>query len=86
MRSSLLKRQLNTEKELQWSAKFISARIAFHLIAESGLSRKEIIKRAKISQSNLSRYENEGCSIASLNRLAKSIGKRLVINIENSIE
>ena len=51
---------------------------------DAGMTQKELSERSGIRQSNISRIENGTCSptIATLQALAKGLGKRLVVGFQ----
>ena len=65
-----------TRVELELTRALIVARV------ESHMTQKELAERTGIRQSNISRIENGTCSptIATLQTLAKGLGKRLMIS------
>lgn len=69
------------EYDLQWDTPFMSSRILTALILKSGLTRSQIIRRAKLTHPSLSRAEYQGCQLSYLNRVAKVCGMALEIEI-----
>ena len=65
-----------TRVEFELTRALIAARV------ESHMTQKELAERTGIRQSNISRIENGTCSptIATLQTLAKGLGKRLMIS------
>lgn len=73
------------EYDLQYDSNFNSSRVISSLILQSGMTRSQIIRKAKTTQSGLSRAENRGCSLTYLNKIAKATGKALEIKIVGSL-
>lgn len=65
-----------TRSEFEVSRALIEARVS------ANMTQKELAKRSGIRQSNISRIENGTCSptIATLQLLAKGLGKELSVN------
>lgn len=70
-----------TEYNLQWDTPFMSSRVLIGLMLKSGLSRSQIIRKAKLTQPSFSRAEGYGCSLTYLNKIAKVCGKKLEIKV-----
>jgi len=66
---------------LEYDTGFITQRMMFFLRLNSGLTQKELAKRAKVLQPSLSRAEISGCSLAFLNKIAKATKQKIEFKI-----
>lgn len=84
--SKYLKKQMNDpafrEEHMATRAGFEVARALIDARISLNMTQKELAERSGIRQSNISRIENGSCSptIATLQLLAKGLGKELSIN------
>ncbi len=70
------------EYDLQWDMSFWASCVAQNLRIGAGLTQKQMAKRTKIHQPSLARAEAYGCSMTMLAKIAKAVGKKIVIKVE----
>jgi len=74
------------EWELQWDANWHASAIVCRLRLSAGLSQNGLAKMSGKTQSSIARAESDGCSLQYLGDLAKSVGKKIIISIEDAEE
>ena len=65
----------------QWDTPFNTSRVVNEIRMRGSLTQKELAKKTGLLQSAISRIENEGCQLSTLNKIAKAEGFRLEIKI-----
>jgi hypothetical protein len=67
---------------MQWEMDWQTAMCAQIMRLNAGLTQVQMAKRTKIHQPSLARAEAYGCSITMLAKIAKAVGKKIVIKVE----
>lgn len=68
---------------MQWDGPFLTSCIAQNLRIGAGLTQKQMSKKTGIPQPSLARAESSGCSITMLSKIAKAVGKKIVLTVED---
>lgn len=71
-------------REMQWDMALATSRVAESLRIGAGLKQAEMAKRSGMTQPSVARAESSGCSVSTLSRMARAVGKRIVISIGDS--
>lgn len=69
--------------DLQWDMAFHTATKAFTLRLNAGMTQNKLAKKTGLRQPSIARAEAYGCSIGTLAKIAKAVGKKIVIKIED---